>query len=62
MGQPIKLIKGNETITVYGRAQAAVHVAEGWQIEGEPQEEQLEEKPAVIEKPKRVARKPKAKK
>jgi hypothetical protein len=33
MGQPIKLTKGRETMTVYGRAQAAVHVAEGWRLE-----------------------------
>lgn len=62
MGQPIKLVRGNEVMIVYGRAQAAVHAAEGWQIDGEPQEAQPEEKPAVIEKPKRAARKPKAKK
>jgi hypothetical protein len=34
MGQPIKLVKGNETLTVYGSAQAAVHIAQGWQLEG----------------------------
>jgi len=62
MGQPIKLVKGDETLTVYGRAQAAVHAADGWQVEGKPQEVQPEEKPIVIEKPKRAARKPKAKK
>ena len=32
MGQPIFLRKGDETITVYGRAQAAVHVGEGWRL------------------------------
>lgn len=32
MGQPIQLRKGSETMTVYGRNQAAAHVADGWQL------------------------------
>ena len=32
MGQPIHLQKGDETMTVYGRYQAAVHVGEGWEM------------------------------
>ena len=32
MGEPILLKKGNETMNVYGRNQAAVHVAEGWAL------------------------------
>lgn len=32
MGEPIHLKKGEETMTVYGRHQAAVHVGEGWQL------------------------------
>lgn len=31
MGQPIYLQKGGETMIVYGLAQAAVHVGEGWE-------------------------------
>lgn len=34
MGQPIVLKKkGEPDMTVYGRSQAAVHVAEGWALE-----------------------------
>lgn len=32
MGQPIYLTKGDEKMTVYGAAQAAVHRAQGWQF------------------------------
>lgn len=32
MGEPITLVKGNKTMDVYGRAQAAVHVSDGWQV------------------------------
>lgn len=30
MGQPIKIIKGSKTLTVYGLAQLAVMEADGW--------------------------------
>jgi len=35
MGQPIRLVKGNDTMTVYGRHQAAVHMADGWRLQGD---------------------------
>ena len=35
MGEPIKLVKDDEVMVVYGMAQAAVHVAEGWLPENE---------------------------
>lgn len=35
MGQPIHLRKGDKTLIVYGRAQAAVHAADGWQVADE---------------------------
>ena len=33
MGQPLKLVRGDDELIVYGRAQAAVHIAQGWAYE-----------------------------
>ena len=36
MAEPINLWRGNEQTTVYGKAQAEVFVAQGWQIGTKP--------------------------
>lgn len=63
MGQPIKLIKGKETLFVYGNAQAALHLADGWKMAGtliepdEPKADVVEPKPEPAKaKPKRKSR------
>lgn len=38
MGQPIKLVRDDEEMTVYGRHQTAVHVAQGWSYADEADE------------------------
>jgi len=34
MGEPIRLQRNGETLTVYGRSEAAVYLSDGWQGDG----------------------------
>ena len=61
MGQPIILKKkGESDMIVYGRAEAAVYIADGWALAGE---EDTQAPPAadVVEEPPKTAPKAKAK-
>lgn len=60
MGEPILLKKGNDEMTVYGRNQAAVHVAEGWALVDETISLPAPPPPVVAPK-KKTTRKPRAK-
>ena len=51
MSQPIELVKGNETMTVYGRSQAAVHLKEGWHLASDTPESTAAEIKAKANEP-----------
>lgn len=61
MGQPIIIKKGGETATVYGQAQLAQYLADGWQLStGEETAVSEEQQNTAVSspKPKRKGKQP----